>query len=648
MAHQGRPKTILRFVVLLLVAAVLFANQPPQTAAAQEAPTQQASDVQALYIAQPERYDNLADALARSGARLLHSFPTAAIIASGPASLPGEMQALGLARYATTGDLDPAVAASLDGPARMAAAAWQVLLHPPKESLLGAQSAPAIANDAFIAPAPAGLNASALDPTLYQQSEFLIGTVAVNVVLLQNTGAVDPISERWTSAQEQQVFQQVVAGLSWWQALEPRAHLQFIYDDHYSAPLPVSYEPITRPHTDERLWISEAMQDLGYSASSYLTAVRLYNRASRQRYKADWAFTIFVVNSAGDGDNLFSDGYFAYAYIFGPCVVLTSGNDGYGPENLRAVLAHEVGHIFGALDEYAGANVPATAIGGYLGVPNGNSQIGGVINVDSIMRGGLAPYFGNNLDPYAAGQVGWRDSDGDNILDPVDTPITLAVQESQSDSGVALTGTASESPYPSPTRNPISINHIAGARYQVNDGLWHDIPAADGTYDAMLENLTLSLPPAPQGTWTLALQVYDTAGNSSSQSFTISGGTSQSPTTAVQAVAESASSAIQLSGVATCPPEAGTVAAVQYSLDGGAWQSIPATDGSYDQQSEAFAFSITNVAAGNHDVRLRALATYPWVNPTLWQQSVVVEGAQGQTGGRWYVWLPDAVRATTR
>ena len=35
-----------------------------------------------------------------------------------------------------------------------------------------------------------------------------------------------------------------------------------------------------------------------------------------------------------------------------------------------AVIAHETGHIFGALDQYPGANISCTAVSGYLGLPN--------------------------------------------------------------------------------------------------------------------------------------------------------------------------------------------------------------------------------------------------------------------------------------
>ena len=59
--------------------------------------------------------------------------------------------------------------------------------------------------------------------------------------------------------------------------------------------------------------------------------------------------------------------------------------------NFDAVLAHEMGHVFGALDEYAPAvsGYPSTGdlTSGYLGVRNGNAVRGGTTDLPCIMRG---------------------------------------------------------------------------------------------------------------------------------------------------------------------------------------------------------------------------------------------------------------------
>ena len=59
------------------------------------------------------------------------------------------------------------------------------------------------------------------------------------------------------------------------------------------------------------------------------------------------------------------------ADLFGPYSMLTYDNDGYHFANFDAVLAHEMGHVFGALDEYAppSPGYPSTGdlTSGYLG-----------------------------------------------------------------------------------------------------------------------------------------------------------------------------------------------------------------------------------------------------------------------------------------
>ncbi len=148
---------------------------------------------------------------------------------------------------------------------------------------------------------------------------------------------------------------------------------------------------------------------------------RLYADKLRRKTGADWAFVVYVVDSLKDDDGAFRNGVIAYtADLFGPYTMLIYDNDGYGFTNFDAVLAHEIGHVFGALDEYKPPRVGYPSTGdltsGYLGVRNRNAVRGGTTNISCVMRGSnatLRAFTRGDLCPSTIGQTGLRDSDAD-------------------------------------------------------------------------------------------------------------------------------------------------------------------------------------------------------------------------------------------
>jgi hypothetical protein len=49
-------------------------------------------------------------------------------------------------------------------------------------------------------------------------------------------------------------------------------------------------------------------------------------------------------------------------------------NDGWGPDNIDRVFAHESGHVFGAPDEYAASACNCGGSHGFFGQPNINCE----------------------------------------------------------------------------------------------------------------------------------------------------------------------------------------------------------------------------------------------------------------------------------
>lgn len=350
----------------------------------------------------------------------------------------------------------------------------------------------AIQSDAFAAPRPPNVRAPADSllapasanvpaPGYYQTSEFMLGQVAVGIVMPQCSGVIDRCTETWTPTAKDEVIQQITAGLNWWSE-QLHGRVTFVLAEPRQ--VSTAYEPINHPQSDEGLWIGDVMANLGFGGSNYFERVYAYNNWLRQQQGADWAFTLFVANSANSQTGTFTSGHFAYAYMPGPFVVTTYDNDGYRIENMAAVIAHQTGHLFGALDQHASANVPCTATGGYLAIQNQNSQQSCATNQDSIMRGGIAPYTRKQIDPFALEMVGYRVSSANALPDPINTTPTVTLNSLSSPTtqrSLTISGIAQDQPFLPPSSEPITINYITGVQYRVDGGAWQNATPSDGS-----------------------------------------------------------------------------------------------------------------------------------------------------------------------
>jgi hypothetical protein len=350
-------------------------------------------------------------------------------------------------------------------------------------------------NDALVPPLPENkyLSPSALEstnpaPNVYEQSEVLFGKVAVGILLPESQGD----QENWQPEQVATVISEINKALEWWKIKNPEADLNFIPEVHI---VPTSVEPISLPSYSQSIWIRETMRSLGLTDSSYFEQVRHYNNSIRDKYKADWSFSMFTVNDFNDVDNRFTNGQFAYAYLGGPFLVMTYGNNGYGPENMDAVAAHEIGHVFYALDQYPSAFQPCDRRSGYFGVENQNSQYGNncALNVPSIMRGLIYPYTVDAVDPYARGQIGWEKSDAGGMK-YLQNPAVIA--EIKKDLFRAeLIPYLNANPY----LRSHTINRITGAEFKVGGNWfpWVKAEPVDGAFDSPVEELKLPIKTGP-------------------------------------------------------------------------------------------------------------------------------------------------------
>jgi hypothetical protein len=333
-------------------------------------------------------------------------------------------------------------------------------------------------------------------------SEYLIGSIALGVVLLESNGSIDPNLENWTTTEIAKVRSEINESLAWLSSQNIDANITSVTDYHLC---PTSYEPIIHPSvtdpTWQQLWATEAMADLGYTQGNYWQRTRDYINDIRVMYHTDWAYMIFVVDSSADSDGYFSDMYCAYAYLGGPFLVMTYDNGPYGVEDMAQVCRHESSHIFYATDEY-----------------NGITEYSGYLNEHDIEGADCIMYNpgSNNICSGTRLQYGWRDIDGDGIQDIVDTnPETIL--DPWNNLTVTFTGTAYDVAYPNQNPggpgNDVTINTINMVLYRVDGGSYTVATPSDGTWDEWQEDYSFDLVLSTPGVHHIEVVAVNSIGN---------------------------------------------------------------------------------------------------------------------------------------
>ncbi len=230
-------------------------------------------------------------------------------------------------------------------------------------------------------------------------SLYLIGGVAVGLILVEGPTA----DLQFTDAERTKVVAEVQEGLTWLGGREPKAGVSFAYDirvvrvDRAPDPTLSGYEPL------ESHWRDPAMAKLGFAGN--FGGVRDYVKGIRTNLATKWAYVAFFTK--------YPVHHFAYASK--PRLVMHYGNDGWGPDNIDRVFTHETGHIFGCPDEYAASNCSCDTKAGYLREANGNCERCATPFTPCLMAANTW-----EMCAFTPVHLGWRDTDGDGSLDPVD------------------------------------------------------------------------------------------------------------------------------------------------------------------------------------------------------------------------------------
>ena len=182
----------------------------------------------------------------------------------------------------------------------------------------------------------------------------LVGSVAVGIIIVNGPTA----ATRFTASERVKIVAEVQAGLTWLGNQEPSAGVSWNYEINNVS---ISTATTAAAADDESRWRNPAMGQLGHSQN--WQGVIDYVNAMRARLNTRWAYCVFFVK-----------GYplWHFAYATAPRIVMDYANDGWGPDNIDRVFAHETGHIFSSPDEYADANCTCTSTHGIYDEPNAN------------------------------------------------------------------------------------------------------------------------------------------------------------------------------------------------------------------------------------------------------------------------------------
>lgn len=355
-------------------------------------------------------------------------------------------------------------------------------------------------------------------------SEFMIGRVAISILLPESDGSIDPNHFDWTPALRDSVVRSAVRGLAKWSgfAAARGVPLSFAIETH--AGLATGYEPIDRTVAEEDGWIQDALVSLTGYRSDVLTLSYDVANAARARLGAQWSVLVFAVQNDTSATGTFADGIIAHARLGGPYFVIPVNNLNTTSATLDYYMEHELAHAFWALDEH----FPSTGwwacqlTTGYLNQPNFNSVVPAP-GYCGYRRGCLM--YANQPDSlclYTERQIGWVDREGNGVPDLLETRAT-ALPDSDNYRAVAgppitLKGHAVEGALPN--QNPyhyfygdtISIATVDSVLCRVDGGDPLKAVPSDGVFDSGLESFSVVLPPLDPGEHTAEWEAWNSNG----------------------------------------------------------------------------------------------------------------------------------------
>jgi hypothetical protein len=286
----------------------------------------------------------------------------------------------------------------------------------------------------------------------------------------------------------------------------------------------VTYPPETTWWDDHWLWQRDALESLGYDfqAGQWYEDV---NADAKAAFHADWGYTQFLLHANEfPGAELVA----GYAYLGGPLTVTLLWYEiAFHLEfRIAFVLAHELGHIFQALDEYEGSECHCLQRGGYLDFPNYNCVTCDATNDQHRCLMGYGSYWGWEQDEmetyvnacyYTRGMMGVVDDNRDGVLDVLETNPQTVLHTALPDTLLAslntvVEGSAWDLPFvgaPDAYEPTVTISEIHTVEFRTDGHPWEQAEPADGWWQGKEEDFVLRLPALGGGEHTLQVRAVN-------------------------------------------------------------------------------------------------------------------------------------------
>lgn len=220
-------------------------------------------------------------------------------------------------------------------------------------------------------------------------SDTLNGHSVCAIMLVNQQGGPNP----WNLTEQDEVMMNAAVNLAWWseQALLYGVEATFeIIPYYFDDPIcQVSEDPTI---TSNNTWRTEIMTKAGYPSGTNNARETAFVQDMIAEKESDWGFIAYIIRG--------STSYRSNAFIFGPSTTCA-----VNAVRSSYTFAHEVGHIYGLLDEYEERAINTHDIE-RNGLANYNADFRNIINAPCLMKISSSPM---GLCCYNAVHLYWTD-----------------------------------------------------------------------------------------------------------------------------------------------------------------------------------------------------------------------------------------------